>query len=72
MVMSGNVMERTGLEKEEEENDNHDVRKLSFLPFCQRLERRTEDTKMEHNCDDEKENRWVQTCSFHGKNPYIK
>lgn len=51
---------------------SHDVRKLSFLPFCQRLERRTEDTKMEHNCDVEKENRWVQTCSFHGKKSLYK
>lgn len=48
---------------------SHDVRKLSFLRFCQRVERRIEDTEMEHICDDEKENRWVQTCSFH---PYIK
>lgn len=49
-----------------------EVRKLSFLPFCQRLERRIEETKMEHNCDDEKENRLVQTCSFHGKKSLYK
>lgn len=47
---------------------NPEIRKLSFLPFCRRLERRRiEDTKMEHSCNDEKENRWVQTCSFPGK-----
>lgn len=46
---------------------SREIRKLSFLPFCQEVREEDQGDKMEHNCNDEKENRWVQTCSFHGK-----
>lgn len=68
----GHGWECDGKEKVWRRMTSRGVRKLSFLPFCQRSERRIKERKMEHNCDDEKENGWVQTCSFHGKKSLYK
>lgn len=47
---------------------SHEVRKLSFLPFCQRLERRIEDTKMEHNVMMKKKTDGCKPAPFMEKN----
>jgi len=50
-----------------------EIRKLSFLPLCQRSERRSKERKMEHNCDDEKRKRMGANLLLSWKkNLYIK